>query len=88
MVTQVSKLRIAQQALEIMKISSGAEDNLDTLVHRLRTVIPLAASSTELEIRRLSNLIADTVENSELEETQVKELLEKLEFEVTFLPFD
>lgn len=78
---------LAIQALTIMRIQHEPTESLEILVQRIRTAVPLAASSTELEIRSLSQEIASAIADKSSQDF-ILQLLEKLEFEVSFLAWD
>ena len=63
------------------------EDSLEELLERVRCVMLLVASSTECEIRVLSQQLASAIEKR-ADIGLVNELLDKLDFEVSFLWFD
>lgn len=78
---------LAIRALEIMDIDYPEEEDLSILLMRIRYAVTLAASSTELAIRSLSQRIADHLEqHGDRQETE--HLLEELAFEVSFLLWD
>ncbi len=78
---------LAIQALTTMNIRHDPSDSLETLIKQIRAAVPLAASSTELEIMSLCQQIASAIEDKNPQDL-ISELLEKLEFEVSFLPWD
>ena len=78
---------LAEMALNILGISYGQTETLEAMLDKLRHTIALPASSTEWEIQRLAEEIANEIE-ARGDKSRIKELLERLEFEVTFLPFD
>lgn len=80
-------LTLAQEALRIMEMPNSADESLESMLAKMRNTFPLPASSTEREIRALSEKIADEIEQ-EGTISHIRKLIEKLEFEVTYLPFD
>ena len=78
---------LAKMALEILGIPYSQTETLETMVDKLRNIIPLPASATEWKIRRLAEEIAGEID-ARGNKSRIKKLLETLEFEVTFLPFD
>jgi hypothetical protein len=78
---------IATRTLKIMEIKFKGDESLDKLIQRIRYGLLLPASSTEVEIKKLSMLIATKIEEqAELEE--IDDLIEKLDFEVSYLLWD
>lgn len=70
-----------------MSIQYVESESLDSLLTKLRNTIQFPASDTERQIRLLSEEIAQKVEASG-DEKEIEELIKKLEFEVSYLPFD
>jgi len=77
----------AKKTLKVMSIQYVESESLDSLLTKLRNTIQFPASDTERQIRLLSEEIAQKVEASG-DEKEIEELIKKLEFEVSYLPFD
>lgn len=82
------KIKYAKKALDVMGISYQDNETIDILLLKLKNSVPLAASSTELEIRRLSKELAEILDSDSLDLEEIETLLDKLNFEVTFIHFD
>lgn len=81
-------LETARAALRILKIEYDDAETVDQLCDILESsaLIP-AASSTELAIRDVSKKLTMGIRNRR-DLSELTKLLDRLYFEVTFLPFD
>lgn len=79
--------QLAFSALNIMKIRYSEDETIEKLVNRIRYAMPMPSIDTEFEINRLTVEISDAIEkNGSVDD--IARLLEKLDFEVSFLLWD
>ncbi len=87
MQTHESYKQLAFSALNIMKIRYSDDEPIEKLVSRIRYAMPVPSIDTEFEINRLTVEISDAIEkNGSVDDVVL--LLEKLDFEVSFLLWD
>ena len=79
--------QLARRTLSILNISFDDTASLEKLIEIIDNAIVLPASSTELNIQRLSKDIATQLK-SKGRNDYIEKLIEQLESEVNYLPFD
>ncbi|MHB8629019.1 MAG: hypothetical protein ACYDBJ_20595 [Aggregatilineales bacterium] len=77
----------AKQALIIMNIGFDVGETMETLTSRIKTAMPLPGSATELAIRELTRKIGSEIENAG-NILYIEQLIDELEYEVSFIAFD
>jgi len=80
-------VNLAREAIQILSPKYSEKESLESMLKKLRNTILLPASDTEWQIRTLSEKIAQEIE-TEGDISNIRELIKKLDFEVSFLPFD
>jgi len=80
-------IKLAREALLILSIKYSEKEPLESMLNKLKHTILLPASDTEWQIRTISEKIAQEIE-TEGDIGNIQELLKKLDFEVSYLPFD
>jgi len=69
---------LAKKALDILEIEYNDDAQLDELITLLEKAFPFVGSSTEIELNKIVNNIAEKLKNKEDIE-EIKSLLEALE---------
>lgn len=82
------KTRYAKKILHLLEIDVSEDEELASLLLKIRSAVVLPASQTEGEIMVLTNQIVDELVSACPSEKIIVDLYEKLFHEVTYLPFD
>jgi hypothetical protein len=86
--TEIKKKETAIKILNLLNITFSNKESFNSLLNKIRTAIVLPGSDTEGEIMVLCIQIADELNKIKPDENTISTLYQKLEHEVTYLPFD
>ena len=85
---EIKKKETAIEILNLLNITFSNNESSNSLLDKIRTAMTIPATETEGEIMILCTQIADELNKIEPDENTISTLYQKLEHEVTYLPFD
>ncbi len=80
-------IKLAKKTLKILEITYSENENLESLLKKIENAMPFYSSSTEKEIAELTVKIAREIRNRG-DINSLNKLLQKLEDDVSYLPWD